>query len=108
MMILFFNYTVQYFDFTEKRRKPSASPSITKKRASISSNKENVIEIIDLESGWKSTSWSTKKNEWFGAGYVKYPKAKKWWTWKGNHVIRKKKSNFRLRSFIMFFFFIKW
>ena len=49
MMILFFNYTVQYFDFTEKRRKPSASPSITKKRASISSNKENVIEIIDLD-----------------------------------------------------------
>jgi hypothetical protein len=49
MMILFFNYTVQYFDFTEKRRKPSASPSVTKKRASTSSNKENVIEIIDLD-----------------------------------------------------------
>ena len=49
MMILFFNYTVQYFDFTEKRRKPSASPNVTKKRASTSSNKENVIEIIDLD-----------------------------------------------------------
>jgi len=49
MMILFFNYTVQYFDFTEKRRKPSASPSVTKKRASTSSNKENVMEIIDLD-----------------------------------------------------------
>jgi len=49
MMILFFNYTVQYFDFTEKRRKPSASPSITKKRASTSSNKENAMEIIDLD-----------------------------------------------------------
>ena len=48
-MILFFNYTVQYFDFTEKRRKPSASPSITKKRASTSSNKENAMEIIDLD-----------------------------------------------------------
>ena len=45
-MILFFNYTVQYFDFTEKRRKPSASPS---KRASTSSNKENTMEIIDLD-----------------------------------------------------------
>ena len=49
MMILFFNYTVQYFDFTEKRRKPSASPSVTKKRASTSSNKENAMEIIDLD-----------------------------------------------------------
>ena len=39
-MILFFNYTIQYFDFTKKRRKPSASPSVTKKRASTSSNKE--------------------------------------------------------------------
>ena len=48
-MILFFNYTVQYFDFTEKRRKPSASPSVTKKRASTSSNKENAIEIINLD-----------------------------------------------------------
>jgi len=48
-MILFFNYTVQYFDFTEKRRKPSASPSVTKKRASTSSNKENAMEIIDLD-----------------------------------------------------------
>ena len=47
-MILFFNYTVQYFDFTEKRRKPSASPSVTKKRASTSSNKENAMEIINL------------------------------------------------------------
>jgi len=49
MMILFFNYTVQYFDFTEKRRKPSASPSVTKKRASTSSNKENAMEIINLD-----------------------------------------------------------
>ena len=49
MMILFFNYTVQYFDFTEKRRKPSASPSVTKKRASTSSNKENAMENIDLD-----------------------------------------------------------
>ncbi len=49
MMILFFNYTVQYFDFTEKRRKPSASPSVTKKQASTSSNKENAMEIIDLD-----------------------------------------------------------
>jgi hypothetical protein len=49
MMILFFNYTVQYFDFTEKRRKPSASPSVTKKRASTSSNKENAMKIIDLD-----------------------------------------------------------
>ena len=48
-MILFFNYTVQYFDFTEKRRKPSASPSVTKKRASTSSNKENAMKIIDLD-----------------------------------------------------------
>ena len=48
-MILFFNYTVQYFDFTEKRRKPSAFPSVTKKRASTSSNKENAMEIIDLD-----------------------------------------------------------
>ena len=48
-MILFFNYTVQYFDFIEKRRKPSASPSVTKKRASTSSNKENAMEIIDLD-----------------------------------------------------------
>ena len=48
-MILFFNYTVQYFDFTEKRRKPSTSPSVTKKRASTSSNKENAMEIIDLD-----------------------------------------------------------
>ena len=48
-MILFFNYTVQYFDFTEKRRKPSASPSVTKKWASTSSNKENAMEIIDLD-----------------------------------------------------------
>ena len=48
-MILFFNYTVQYFDFTEKRRKPSASPSVTKKRASTSSNKENAMEIINLD-----------------------------------------------------------
>jgi len=48
-MILFFNYTVQYFDFTEKRCKPSASPSVTKKRASTSSNKENAMEIINLD-----------------------------------------------------------
>ena len=48
-MILFFNYTVQYFDFTEKRRKPSASPSVTKKWASTSSNKENAMEIVDLD-----------------------------------------------------------
>ena len=48
-MILFFNYTVQYFDFTEKRRKPSASPSVTKKRTSTSSNKENAMEIINLD-----------------------------------------------------------
>ena len=48
-MILFFNYTVQYFDFTEKRRKPSASPSVSKKRASTSSNKENAMEIVDLD-----------------------------------------------------------
>ena len=48
-MILFFNYTVQYFDFTEKRRKPSASPSVPKKRASTSSNKENAMEIVDLD-----------------------------------------------------------
>ena len=48
-MILFFNYTVQYFDFTEKRRKPSASPSVTKKWASTSSNKKNAMEIIDLD-----------------------------------------------------------
>jgi len=48
-MILFFNYTVQYFDFTEKRHKPSASPSVTKKRASTSSNKENAMEIINLD-----------------------------------------------------------
>lgn len=49
MMILFFNYTVQYFDFTEKRRKPSVSPSVTKKWASTSSNKENAMEIVDLD-----------------------------------------------------------
>ena len=49
MIILFFNYTVQYFDFTEKRRKPSASPSVSKKRASTSSNKENAMEIVDLD-----------------------------------------------------------
>ena len=48
-MILFFNYTVQYFEFTEKRCKPSASPSVPKKRASTSSNKENAMEIVDLD-----------------------------------------------------------
>ena len=47
-MILFFNYTVQYFDFTEKRRKPSASPSVTK---------NGRVQVAIKKMRWKLLIW---------------------------------------------------